>query len=85
MSLVAPPSPTRAGHTRAAMWKVMIVEDSPEVAALHRRLVDDTPGFRAIHIASDGEAALRALTSLDPGPGDRRPDDAGRRRAHVPA
>ena len=66
MSLVAPPSPTRAGPTRAALWKVMIVEDSPEVAALHRRLVDDTPGFRAIHIASDGEAALRALTSLYP-------------------
>ena len=66
MSSVAAPSPTRTGLAHAALWKVMIIEDSPEVAALHRRLVDDTRGFRVIHIASNGESALRALTMLQP-------------------
>lgn len=59
----------RHSHTslaRVSSWKVMIVEDSPEVAALHRRLVDDTAGFRTIHIASDGVSALRALKALSP-------------------
>ena len=65
MSVAAHRPRTRASPA-SRRWKVMIVEDSPEVAALHRRLVDDTAGFRTIHIASDGVAALRALKALSP-------------------
>lgn len=61
-----PPLRSQATLAPAASWRVMIVEDSPEVADLHRRLVDDTAGFRAIHIASNGEAALQALKLLVP-------------------
>ena len=43
---VAAHRPSHTSLARVSSWKVMIVEDSPEVAALHRRLVDDTAGFR---------------------------------------
>ena len=66
MSSGATSSHGQAALVSAARWRVMIVEDSPEVAALHRRLVDDTAGFQAIHIASNGEAAFRALGLLSP-------------------
>jgi two-component system, CitB family, response regulator DctR len=66
MTAVAVVRATKTGQTRDGVWKVMIVEDNPEVAALHRRLVDDTPNFRSVHIATNGEAAFRALTLLRP-------------------
>jgi response regulator of citrate/malate metabolism len=47
-------------------WGVLIVEDSPEVAALHRRLVDAMPDFRVVAVASDGEAAYRAVSTMQP-------------------
>src|SRR5262245_13414285 len=63
---IAPQRPAHTSLARVSAWKVVIVEDSPEVAALHRRLVDDTAGFRAVHIASDGVSGLRALKLLAP-------------------
>ncbi|HEY5057952.1 MAG TPA: response regulator [Gaiellaceae bacterium] len=58
------PSP---GHRRSPpLWKVLIVEDSPVVAELHRRLVDQVPDFRSIAIRRDGEAAYQAVVSLRP-------------------
>ena len=57
-------------HSQAAMagrcWTVLIVEDSPVVASLHRRLVDSTPGFRTLGVASNGEAAYAAVSRLEP-------------------
>jgi two-component system response regulator DctR len=47
-------------------WRVLIVEDSPEVAALHRRLVDAVPEFRTVAVAPDGVAAYRAVDTTRP-------------------
>jgi two-component system response regulator DctR len=47
-------------------WKVLIVEDSHVVAALHQRLVDSMPGFRSLGIVSDGDAAYRAAVTMHP-------------------
>ncbi|MFL5839147.1 MAG: response regulator [Thermoleophilaceae bacterium] len=47
-------------------WKVLIVEDSHAVAALHQRLVEATPGFRSLGIVSDGDAAYRAVATMHP-------------------
>lgn len=47
-------------------WKVLIVEDSHPVAALHQRLVDAMPGFRSVGVATDGDAAYRAAVATQP-------------------
>jgi two-component system response regulator DctR len=47
-------------------WKVLVVEDSPEVAALHTRLIDEGSQFRVVHTAPNGEAAYRAVQLLKP-------------------
>jgi len=47
-------------------WKVLIVEDSHDVAVLHQRLVDAMPGFRSIGVASDGESAMRTTVTMRP-------------------
>lgn len=47
-------------------WSVLVVEDSPEVAALHRRLVDAIPEFRTVGVAANGEAALHAARVMQP-------------------
>jgi two-component system, CitB family, response regulator DctR len=47
-------------------WSVLIVEDSAVVATVHRRLVDSTPRFRAVHVSSNGEAAYEAVKRLRP-------------------
>jgi two-component system, CitB family, response regulator DctR len=47
-------------------WSVLIVEDSPEVAMVHRRFVDATPDFRAIQVVSSGDAAFAAAQRLRP-------------------
>jgi two-component system, CitB family, response regulator DctR len=49
-----------------ATWRVLIVEDSPVVAQVHRRLVEATPGFVALDVASDGDAAYRAVMRMRP-------------------
>jgi two-component system response regulator DctR len=48
------------------VWRVLIVEDSPEVASLHRRLVDAIPEFRTVAVAADGVAAFRAVEAARP-------------------
>lgn len=57
--------PARARRP-SPVWKVLVVEDSPEVAALHSRLVDEGPQFRVVHTAPNGEAAYRAVQLLQP-------------------
>jgi two-component system response regulator DctR len=49
-----------------ATWRVLIVEDSPVVAEVHRRLVETTPGFVALDVASDGDAAYRTAMRMRP-------------------
>ena len=39
--------------TKAA-WTVLVVQDDPYVATLHSRLVDASPGFRAVGTAAGG-------------------------------
>jgi two-component system response regulator DctR len=47
-------------------WRVMVVEDNPAVAALHRRIVDSTPYLKTAHVALNGEHALAALRTVQP-------------------
>ena len=49
-----------------ADWRVMIVEDNPAVAALHRRIVDSVPYLRTEHIARNGEQGFTALRTVRP-------------------
>jgi two-component system, CitB family, response regulator DctR len=51
---------------RLADWRVMIVEDNPAVAALHRRIVDAVPYLHTAHIAPNGEQAFVALRTVRP-------------------
>jgi response regulator of citrate/malate metabolism len=55
----------RAAHAEPR-WTVLVVEDSSSVAGLHRRLVDATPGFHALGVATDGESAYEAVVKLRP-------------------
>jgi two-component system, CitB family, response regulator DctR len=64
VSVVAPESGRIDRPER--LWTVLIVEDSPAVADLHRRLVDASTGFRAIGVAEDGDSAYRAVEALRP-------------------
>ena len=50
----------------ARSWRVMVVEDNPAVAALHRRIVDSTPYLKTAHVAVNGEHALTALRTVHP-------------------
>lgn len=61
-------APTKANSAGVPLggWRVMIVEDNPAVAGLHKRLVDSTPSFRTVHIAWNGEQASAALTAVQP-------------------
>ncbi len=43
-----------------------MVEDSREVAALHRRLVDSMPDFSTVAVVLDGQAAYRAVHESRP-------------------
>lgn len=45
-------------------WGVLIVEDNVDVAEVHRRLVDLTPGFCTELVVSNGDAAYDAVRSL---------------------
>jgi two-component system, CitB family, response regulator DctR len=47
-------------------WRVLIAEDSREVADLHRRLVDAVPEFRTVGVVSDGKAAHESAHRLRP-------------------
>jgi two-component system response regulator DctR len=49
-----------------ADWRVMIIEDNPAVAALHRRIVDSVPYLRTEHIARNGERGFAALRTVRP-------------------
>ncbi|MBM3677619.1 MAG: response regulator [Actinobacteria bacterium] len=56
----------RRARRPTAAWKVLVVEDNPDVAALHARLIDEGPQFRVVHTAPNGEAAYRAVQLLQP-------------------
>lgn len=43
------------------MIKVLVVEDDPMLAEIHRKFVENTEGFRVIGIAGDGIRALEIL------------------------
>lgn len=47
-------------------WRVMIVEDNPAVAALHRRVVDSVPMLKTAHVAFNGKHAFGALETVQP-------------------
>lgn len=47
-------------------WNVLIVEDSPAVAALHKQLVDAVPDFRVVGVVADGESAYVSVSALQP-------------------
>jgi two-component system, CitB family, response regulator DctR len=49
-----------------APWRVLVVEDDAMVAALHCRLIDALPEFRTVGVASNGEAAYRAIEVVRP-------------------
>jgi two-component system response regulator DctR len=66
MSSVAAARHAPRGGRADGAWRVLIVEDSPEVAALHRRLVDAVPEFQTVAVASDGVAAFRAVHATGP-------------------
>lgn len=50
----------------AATWRVMIVEDNPAVAALHKRIVDAVPYLRTEHVARNGQDAYAAMRLVQP-------------------
>ncbi|MBS1868587.1 MAG: response regulator [Actinobacteria bacterium] len=47
-------------------WRVLIAEDDPDVARLHRLLVDHHPAFTAIGVSEAGEQVLRDIAGLRP-------------------
>jgi two-component system, CitB family, response regulator DctR len=47
-------------------WSVVIVEDNPDVAMVHRRFIDATPDFRAVQVVSNADAAYTAVQRLRP-------------------
>jgi two-component system response regulator DctR len=55
---------TAAAAKRA--WSVLVVEDDPYIATLHKRLIDASPGFSTTGIAPNGEEALAAVVRTEP-------------------
>jgi len=47
------------------MIKVLVVDDQPMVAAVHREMVDGVDGFRAVGVAHDGRSALARVVRGD--------------------
>jgi response regulator of citrate/malate metabolism len=47
-------------------WRVLIVEDDPVVAKLHRRLVGGVPALEVVGVARHGEEGLRAVLHTRP-------------------
>jgi two-component system, CitB family, response regulator DctR len=47
-------------------FTVLVVEDDRYVAALHSRLVDESPGFRTVATARNGEEARALVAELEP-------------------
>jgi response regulator of citrate/malate metabolism len=50
----------------AVPWRVLIVEDSSDVALIHRKIVDGTPGFSTLSVASNGDLAYEATKLYRP-------------------
>jgi two-component system response regulator DctR len=61
-----PELPGNSVPSRAARWRVLIVEDSPMVAALHCRVVDAQPLFSVVEVAKDELSAYRAARQSAP-------------------
>lgn len=59
-------APWREVTAPATPWRVMIVEDNPAVAALHKRIVDGVPYLRTEHLARNGQDAYAAMRSVQP-------------------
>lgn len=47
-------------------WRVLIVEDDPDVAYLHRRLVARAPGFEVVGTATNNQDALSEIVRMRP-------------------
>jgi len=63
MSVCAEPDDAAAPP---AECRVMIVEDNPGVAKLHRRIVDSVPRLRTVDIAINGDHAYQRLAGGNP-------------------
>jgi two-component system, CitB family, response regulator DctR len=47
-------------------WRVMIVEDHPAIASVHKQVVDSVPYLRTEHVARNGEEAMLAVRHVQP-------------------
>ena len=47
-------------------WRAIVLEDDPTVAEIHRRVVNDTPGFTVVGMAETTEKATRLIANLHP-------------------
>jgi two-component system response regulator DctR len=66
MSAVPIPASSQPEAPDQRPWRVLVVEDSPSVGALHHRLVKATPGFRSLGVVTEGDSAYRAALSMRP-------------------
>jgi two-component system, CitB family, response regulator DctR len=62
-----PSAPMITSHERRpARWRVLIAEDDPRVAELHRRIVDGHSAFSVAATCGDLDSTARALEELEP-------------------
>ncbi len=48
------------------MWKVLVVEDDPMLAEIHKRYIEDNPEFTCTAVALDAKAAFKEIDKVCP-------------------